>query len=293
MLSIIIPIGSLSRDEANLRKLLTGLERFQSLEIILVFDFDVNLDNNHEFEHMMVEEGVKIVKTKVRNPNQARLAGFRATSSEHIIFCDSDDYFDLPVLNEIAKGLRDSQAVCFFPFDHMNFETLEIEKSNKRVSYINIIQYPGLWRTIIPRAALKNDFFIPTKMGEDMALLCCVLLSSHEILFDDRKFYKYVQRMNSNLSSSKEPEEYLKTVFEFTRLMNRNVQNIDFNSILASGIYISFVMSTLKRAKIENWREVFADIKSGISSNCRLGICIGVSLPLICFVKISTIRNVK
>lgn len=293
MLSVIIPIGSLSRDEANLKKLLTSLERFQSLEIILVFDFDANLDNKDEFEHMMVEEGVKIVKTKVRNPNQARLAGFRAATSEHIIFCDSDDCFDLPVLNDIAKGLRASQAVCFFPFDQMNFETLENEESNKRVSYFNIIQSPGLWRTIIPRAILKNDFFIPTKMGEDVALLSCILLSSHEILFDDRKFYKYVQRVSGNLSSSKNPEEYLKTIYEFTRLMKKYVQTVELNSIIASGIYFSFVVSTLKWAKMENWKEVFTVIKRGITSNYRLGICIGVSLPLVFLVKLSMIRNVQ
>lgn len=293
MLSIIIPIGDLSRDEENLTKMLTDVENFQNLEIILVFDFEAYSGRVREFECRMVNCGIKVVKTMARNPNLARMTGLHASSHQHIVFCDSDDIFNLSELDEIACALKKVDALLFFPFDRIDFDASENQMSHMRASYCNLIDLPGLWRTIIPREALKDDFFVPTRMGEDLALLCGALLSSKNVILEERKFYKYVQRTENNLSSAKNQEVYLKTLYGFTELMKENVKRVNFNAILASGIYLSFLLSALKATKLKNRIRVFWKISCLISRNMKLQLCIGIMMPLLIIIKFPKIRFMK
>jgi len=183
--------------------------------------------------------------------------------------------------------------LLFFPFERIDFNAPDNQMSHVRASYCNLIDLPGLWRTIIPRESLRDDFFIPTRMGEDLALLCGALLSSNKIILENRKFYQYVQRTENNLSSVKSQEVYLDTLYKFTQLMKENVKRINLNAMLASGIYISFVLSALRATKSKNRTRVIRKISGLIARNINLQLCIGVIVPILFLIKFPKIRIMK
>lgn len=293
MLSVVIPIGDLSRDETNLKRILAQGNQLKNIEVILVFDFEFQSRNIQEFERLTSKNGIKIVRSSGRNPNLARLTGLTVSSCEYIVFCDSDDICDLFELDKISESLDQPHGIYFFPFDRNKFDDSQNQEDFQSVSYCNIIKFPGLWRTIVPKSALNEVFFVPTKMGEDLALLCGALLSTSEIIFGSSKFYKYIQSSNNNLSSVKNQEVYLETLFHFSQLMKNYVKKLNSNSLLASAIYTSFLLSTLKSANLVNGANQLRGVLLAMIKNIKLGIGICITLPIVFLIQILKLRIVK
>jgi glycosyltransferase involved in cell wall biosynthesis len=285
MLSLIIPVGDLERDQEQLRKNFERLNFPTSLEIIVVFDFDTRFHKSDQFQSYLVNLGIKVVETDARNPNQARLSGFRAATHNYLVFCDSDDDINIGELTDLATTICELDTLRIYSFDSIQLKSNSKITRRYDANYLNLLRFPGLWRVVIPRKMLKSEFFIPTKMGEDLALLCGTLLNADKILFSRRKFYQYIQHSNTRLSLSRDQNVYFETVTEFTQLMRFNVRKVNFNAILAAGVYTSFVISTLKVSQIRKWGEVFRGLKVAILHNRKLGISMCLSLPLVCVAK--------
>jgi hypothetical protein len=287
VLTIIVPVGNLERDQKNLEKILFERAIPEELELIIVLDLDLRSNNVSEFIHRIEVLGIKTVQSIGRNPNQARLDGLKVATNEFIAFCDSDDVIDLSKLAGLSQSICNPGQVNVFAFERIDLRNSESSVSHHKGSRLGVIRFPGLWRMTFPKESLKSDFFVSATMGEDLTLLSGAILESDEIVFRKEKYYQHIDHSKNRLSSSKNREVYMNNLSEFSLLLTTNLKNVNWKAVIVSSIYTSFVFSTAKFLGIKEWHTIFSYVKQAMSKNKKLGLCIFISFPLVFISRLS------
>ena len=94
-ISVIIPCYNA---EKYIKKCFEGLEKqtFREFDVIVVDDFSTDNSLNILYEIKQNSKlKIKVIKMKQNvGPGEARNVGIKASDSEYLAFCDSDDYYE-------------------------------------------------------------------------------------------------------------------------------------------------------------------------------------------------------
>ena len=199
-ISVIIPCYNA---EKYIKKCFDGLEKqiFKEFDVIVIDDFST--DNSLNILYKIKQKSklkIKVIEMKQNvGPGEARNVGIKASDSEYLAFCDSDDYYEENFLYCLYnKAVEQSADVV------MCNSKLKLQNGSFRNnSYTNIFKlyntksdYIALSRTSLCYLLLRRNLFedlpIPSlRNGEDMAIIPLLLAKAKIITHIDNALYVY------------------------------------------------------------------------------------------------------
>ena len=265
-LSIIIPVyNSLKYLNGLINSIKTQVDTFDNFEIIFI-------DNNSSdgsFEYLKSIENnfIKVFKELHQGPNYARKKGIENANGEYIWFCDSDDIIPAGSLNKIFNKLEEKPDIIIGNFIERN-GTLNTISTKKGVNFSdvdgNLKRYkdivlikPSLCNKIIRKKLLKSDYFVSTKIGEDLVISASVLMNAQTIVYMDAVIYEYTFN-ESGLTSSVNIENMKGIVISFDSLFSIAKQEGIYECYKEELNYLAFthiIYRILRSVMIKNKEE--------------------------------------
>jgi len=197
VLSIIVPIASYSQNYERLLNWIVGCNDDRT-EIIICYD-----DHGGEDSGFLVKltglnrANVIVLNGTFLSPGFARNAGIERARGEWIMFCDSDDSFNIQDWSDFLTLLLNqySKSMLIFNFSVSN-DNFSITQSYSRcntwpVSFLRFAAIPGLWRVSFKRKELDSYRFSDSKLGEDIIFILRYLNSKPKIAFFPNEIYTY------------------------------------------------------------------------------------------------------
>lgn len=169
-------------------------QTYKNIEVILIDDGST--DNTPSICDKYKSELVKVVHKKNGGLSDARNTGLEMANGKWIYFCDSDDYVDTKMIEELVTVLEKEQSdMCFF--DAISFdETVEREITQ---AYVREIKYKGnkLGIELIEELLINNQYIacVPLHIYKTEFLRKNNLNFQKGMLHEDElfSFYTYVK----------------------------------------------------------------------------------------------------
>ncbi len=212
-ISVIIPVYNA---EYFLPKCINSIlnQTFSDFELILVNDGskDRSLSICENFKKN--DPRIIIVNQFNKGVSSARNAGLDRASSDYIIFIDADDYTDNLMLSELysAAITMDSDIVfCDFYYTKYNIDRVVkinfTHSSSIAIQRILTGELQGFMCNKLVRRTLFSEhnikFNSTITMGEDMLVMCQLLLQTKNISYIPKAFFHYVQHNLSTVALRK------------------------------------------------------------------------------------------
>lgn len=211
-ISIIVPVYNAIKTLPSLLNSLLN-QTYHNLEIILV---DNNSkDNSYDYlvEQSKLDKRLIILKELQQGPNYARKTGFLRASGDYVYFCDADDFVMKDAMEKFLNSIEKDKSIDIVigKYNEVN-EKNEIQRYCKGVFYKDtsgnlkryhdiILNKPALWNKIFRRNLITEDFFVFSKIGEDMVLTLLAMGKAKKIVYIDEVIYHYIPSA-SGLSNS-------------------------------------------------------------------------------------------
>lgn len=185
-----------------------NLEAFRTIVVC-----NSSTDNTlRELQHMKSRydlRNLEIMDSAASGAGLARQIGLENTTSEYILFWDSDDYGNIRELNEALKLMNKSSEMIICRYEIKRVETQEVstpkEPTENLESNLNsFARNPGIWRIIFKTDFVKNCKFGTSNMGEDQVFIADVLSHDPIVEFSESIIYQYHLGVNGQLTSRKE-----------------------------------------------------------------------------------------
>lgn len=204
--SIIIPCYNAEKYVLQLIKM---FEKKEYTDYEVIFVDDCSTDNTYEllmankFQHSSVYK-----MEKNGGPGIARNYGISRANAENIMFCDSDDEFDVSVLSQIDDFVEKHTDADLVVFPHKmvgkNKEVVEDGyskyKNGDKVGILDILDgSPTPWAKIYKKSIIqKNNLLFPGRMtGEDRCFLVNYAVYVKTAYKCDVLYYNYVMTEGS------------------------------------------------------------------------------------------------
>ena len=229
--SIIVPVYNvedcLSYCVDSLRQ-----QTYKNIEIILVDDGSTDSSGEICDQYAQEDERIKVLHIVNGGQSRARNIGVQASSSDWIIFLDSDDYYDLKAV-EYLVALRDKYAVDLVVTSIVEVRTYQTELNTEDISLENsekLDRYTGLVRMFYGNSVgthpggklYKKEILLQYPYPEGMIYEDLAMAYEHihyctEIAVGHRSVYKYYRRMGSTVNS-----KYSERLLNFYKAMEWN-----------------------------------------------------------------------
>lgn len=229
--SIIVPVYNvedcLSYCVDSLRQ-----QTYKNIEIILVDDGSTDHSGEICDQYAQEDERIKVLHIDNGGQSRARNIGVQASSSDWIMFLDSDDYYDLKAV-EYLIALRDKYAVDLVVTSIVEVRTYQTELNTEDISLENsekLDRYTGLVRMFYGNSVgthpggklYKKEILLQYPYPEGMIYEDLALAYEHihyctEIAVGYRSVYKYYRRMGSTVNS-----KYSERLLDFYKAMEWN-----------------------------------------------------------------------
>ncbi len=238
-ISVIVPIYNVS---PYIEKCVRSLMEQTLEDIEYVFVNDCTPDNSIEILKKTIMDYpqrlpyVKVVHHEVnRGLTSARNSGLFVASGDYIVHCDSDDWVDSTMYEELyLKAIDDDADVVYsdirmiFKNEHMVYSAalFSTEKSVLMKNYIS-----SAW-TCLVNMIVKRDLYVKNKLSSPTHLCYCedfwlsvrLLHYANKISYLHKAFYNYnrineasiVHRLNKK-TEKEEQTAYLETIDFFTK----------------------------------------------------------------------------
>jgi len=218
LLSVIVPVYNA---EKFLGLCLDSLisQTYHPIEIILVNDgsTDSSLDICNSYAEKC--ESVKVVNIENSGAPAARNEGLRAATGEYIGFADADDVLEKDMFEYLIRGIEAyfadiAQCAVFFDTDSESKILFSSKRDLISVGHSASSDFykslsPAVWCKIFRKEILKDVFFKPYVIGEDMRFnLDCLAASKRAVILREPK-YHYIQRESSICGSPPSEEKLL------------------------------------------------------------------------------------
>lgn len=265
-LSVIVPIYNV---EAYLRKCVESLlaQDYVNYEIILVDDGST--DNSGRIADELARGNSEEVRGKngpvirvIHQENQglsgARNTGILAAKGEYVCFVDSDDYWEINVLNSLMEQIeREDLDVLRFRFRNVRQDGSAFKpfKGNTYANYTNVIcdgamfisEYLGFacysWAFIVRRSIVASELFTIGIYFEDTDWTPRMLLKARKVANADVVVYNYLWREGSiTLSTSLDKKH--KIIDDKLKLI-KTFKNLQENLIIQKWVDWQIQMCTL------------------------------------------------
>jgi len=218
LVSVIVPFFN---TENELRKCLSALrdQSAENIEILLINDASTDASLNIAAEFCRNDKRFRLLNSEIAygltdkiGVARARDLGIGAARGKYIMFCDSDDYYELNMVELMSAVMEENPAAdlasCSAEIHHIGWT----EKSfgdyfcNKEIGLLDFTQERKmyettcLWNKIFRRETFRrygircNNI---TSLGEDECLTAKYFSVSDKIFHIEDKLYNYVLRANS------------------------------------------------------------------------------------------------
>lgn len=218
LLSVIVPVYNA---EKFLGLCLDSLisQTYHPIEIILVNNgsTDSSLDICNSYAEKC--ESIRIVNIENSGAPAARNEGLRAAAGEYIGFADADDVLEKDMFEYLIRGIEAyfadiAQCAVFFDTDSESKILFSSKRDLISVGHSASADFykslsPAVWCKIFRKEILKDVFFKPYVIGEDMRFnLDCLAASKRAVILREPK-YHYIQRESSICGSPPSEEKLL------------------------------------------------------------------------------------
>lgn len=282
MISIIIPVhNSINYIEQTIDSILN--QTFQEFELILVDDGSFDGTEKVLKDYQNKSKKIKVIKQRNMGLSNARMAGYKVSMGDYIVFFDHDDIVSPIILEKMIIEIQNAELVCAGA-ENINSSQIEGVKFNEN-DYI-CIQYNGnqlmrmlynsdrptkllgaLWGILIPRAFLENMMdeilmdkdILPITYFEDIHLVYRLFNNARRVIFLDGTFVLH-RISNSCLSRSLTPNHYLYETMSAGKIQLHYLKNIHEDIC-----YYNYLSSYLKTVMRMWWIEKENNINIGIN----------------------------
>lgn len=230
--SVIIPIYNA---EKFLRECLDSVtnQTLKDIEIVCVDDGSTDTTINILNEYSEKDKRIRVLIQENKGAGAARNLGLKNATGEYLSFLDSDDFFELDMLeNFYQKAKEENSDIVVCNFDYFNNNSKEIIKNNEDV--IPIMENVSIFdRTVLKDETLKwfkefvcnkffkkhfilsNDLeFQEIKRANDLFFAKSSIILANRISVIDKDFIHYRVGLNTNLSTTN-----FTTPLEFTKAL--------------------------------------------------------------------------
>ncbi len=265
--SIIIPVYKAERFfERCLQSLFE--QTLQNIEYIFVNDHTP--DKSMEVLHNVLQRypnripQVRIVEHETnRGSGASRDTGMRQATGEYVIHCDSDDWVELNMYEQMYRTAIQEKAdivCCDFLMEYPNWKKLfsydySIETTQHIKELKLMVLYSALWNKLVRRELITGHNIYPfenVNMWEDLGIVTRLRYFSEKTVIIHQPFYHYnVQNpqsivANKNNNSAYEQMNCAEHIAAFFR---------DQNAGKEYALVINYLFFLSKYAFIRQWRQ--------------------------------------
>lgn len=257
ILTAVVPV---SRMAGRLDSLKSWLIQAASLPIEIVIVHDVQDDDTSEELQSLVhqdESGMLFfVEGKFGSPGAARNEGLNLAQGEWIVFWDSDDTPNVLSVMSSINGANENTQVIIGNFKVSNGDQTTLIKHFNSKNFVAL--YPGLWRLVFRREAIKNLRFKNLRMGEDQLYIAETGINQQQTEFVELDFYTYRIGHPSQLTVN--PSAVYENILALSELSNRIATEIEYQNKFCEIMQVRLFISTIKYRKRKNtkYREFFS-----------------------------------
>jgi len=196
-ISVIIPVGNLSRDLSNIQLMCTG-DFGDFFEFIVVIDQKEPL-KDEEIKSFSLPN-VMVIQYYNGSPGLTRNEGLKYASGEYVAFWDSDDLIDKKVLFDCVNGLETDSDLLIFDYKVTNRISGKEEIIHNHAEIGECLRTPAIWRMLFKNNPTKLGHFGKHKCGEDQLFLLTCNLQDRNYAFIPVVFYTYLIHSETQLS---------------------------------------------------------------------------------------------
>jgi glycosyltransferase involved in cell wall biosynthesis len=197
LISVIIPF--FNRESYVIRIInQLKLQTYHNFEIICVDNNST--DNTLELLHEEAKKDnrIQVFHEVLPGPSQARKFGFLQSSGKYLLFVDSDDFIPYNTIEIFINKLQER------PYDLIIGDYLEVTEEDTVLKKMTgwpenmdvLLVKPCLFNKLIKRELVYPEYFIDSKIAEDLVLSIFVRLKSKSIANINEVVYHYEKNPN-------------------------------------------------------------------------------------------------
>ena len=256
VLSVIIPIGNLSRDLANVKEICSE-SMGDFFEFILIVDQPLaptkaelsELENSH----------TRIIHKFNQSPGLSRNFGTSLAQGEYICFWDSDDEPNKQVIHKALerKDLDFDVAIFNYTVTNLDLNTRIVIEHQSNVE--RCFRTPAVWRMVFRNKESIVGRFGINMCGEDQVFLLTSGILTKKVLFFQEIAYNYLIHSVGQLSrNTLSPAGILNSYFECIDLL----RNMRLTNQMNWNLALNLFNSVIKRFMLYPRREKFKFVAS-------------------------------
>lgn len=263
-LSIVIPVYN---GWKYMKKCLDALENQTVKPDEVIIGDDCSTDDTYEqLEKFIISSSLKIVlfrNESNKGPGYTRNVAKNIATSEYVLFCDADDWYELDLIECVKKSLNEKKA------DLVIFDSYTVIGEKKRIAGVTnnlkaddinslLALYPmSLCRFAVHKKILDTINFPALYNGEDGAVVPQIIAKSKVITIINKPLYNYFTRLGS--ASLKPSEKVFKGLVDsyeiiYHYLHNSFADEIEFIGIknICYGAVLNALKVKLERKNIKS-----------------------------------------
>lgn len=280
-ISIILPIYNA---EKYISKCIESLisQTFKDIEVICINDGSKDSSLSILEEYAQKDDRIKVISQPNSGPATSRNNGLKNSSGEYIMFCDSDDWYELNMCELMYKTITGNNVdvVC------CNASVIDEEENLERIEDISYYtnKYIGkknidnnlisntnvmLWNKIFKRSIInKYNICFPDKYEADDDCFYMQYMSvSDNIYFLEDKLYNYLRRASSIMGLMGKKIE--KSIYDRIYVSKKYYDFLNVNNLFEKrkSVFIKFLSSVgsygnqrWNKTEIEQAKKIYNDL---------------------------------
>ena len=243
--SVIIPVYNV---EAYLRQCLDSVIKQTLEEIEIICVDDGSTDNSLEIlkEYAAKDKRITVLKQKNLHAGVARNAGLAVARGEYLSFLDSDDFFELNMLEETYKKITEdsSDIVIFGSFVYDQLQKADVRKTMYAEKFVQkspftpqefaqdlfLISNPNAWTKLFKRETVRKNkvFFESLSSCNDITFVNTMLTLAHSISLMNTPYVHYRINTKINISANR-GEKVICFVYAIKKLKDNLIKYRTYN----------------------------------------------------------------
>lgn len=266
--SIIVPCYNIANSVEELFNMLSS-KSYKNYEVIFVDD--CSKDNSFEImQNMAVEySNFKVYQPdKNGGPGLARNLGLQHAEGEYIIFCDSDDQFDISVLEKMEMFLAEHSDADMLVSPHhrikkKRIDTIDMYKQSKHGTRIDgqdvILGQMAPWGKVYKSEIIRSHQikFPARRTGEDICFVVTYVTRCNAIYKYDIAYYGYVCSQSS-ITHGK-PKDFESTFDILQPIYHEYFPELEITMFAQDHLLMKAKYLTSHRASLKELKAYFAE----------------------------------
>lgn len=260
-ISVIIPCYNSYKFMKNCLLTLEN-QTIKCFEVIVVDDCSTDDSYNKLLQYQKnTKMKMKVLRLNENSgPGVARNKGIEEAAGEYIIFCDSDDWYEISFIEILLNNIKKNSEIILYDYNKiiknkkLKAESLKnFDNNYKKEDFIANVEQSLCCMCI--KRSLFNNIKIPNLYnGEDIAVIPILVSKSEKVSFINDSLYNYYFRENS--SSNKVSEKIPNQLLEAFEYIEKNLFDVNKEVKEFLGIKIVLYGITLNLFKLDEKNKI-------------------------------------